>query len=239
MSAQDKNYNIFEMAVFEDQLTSWSINDSPLYYYEYSGLPAWFTTFEIVSGKYLPIYQVAPPIGTTGTTTITVLKKEWFTAALVDTITITITVNALSNTPWKIDLCKSLSIVWLGPFGGWESYIFEGTDQLFQTAGQASTFINQSDEIRFQDRGEIYQGVIHSTKLIPTAHIESLANMHKSIQAYLWQSGTGNSLIKRRPNVFLPILIKPKSFKKAKTREPFISYDFEFTIAKFDVIQNQ
>ncbi len=53
--------------------------------------------------------------------------------------------------------------------------------------------------VKFQDKGDIFQGVMLTTANIPTSHIEHIANMHKAIQAWLWTSG----------NVFIEILIDP------------------------------
>jgi len=233
MSDLDRSYYFFEYATFSDLVTEWALTDIPLYYYEFSWagtpVPSWFTVYEIAPNKWLPHFQVDMPAASPGGIAITVLQKDWATGTLIKTITLNFFWHGLVVEPWNLNDCNTAAIAWLGPFGAWESYQFAGIQQGTQTGGKANTFINEDNETRYHDRGDIYQGAIVSDTVIPRLHIEQVANMQKSIQAFLWESG----------NVMTPILIKPKKMDKTRTRSPFIRYEFEFTHSQADTIQTQ
>jgi len=223
MSALDRQYDVWDMAMVIDEIEPFGSG-----FYTYAGAPAWFTPDFMLGIYYFPSYTFNVPQGVSGAFVITVSKFDG-SFVLVDTITITINVTAVITETWNISHCSTANLVWLGPFGGYESYMFQSKQSLEQSGGKAKTFKDQNGLVKFQDRGDIFQGVMLTTANIPTAHIEHIANMHKAIQAWLWTSG----------NVFVEILIDPTTFKKARTREPYISYEFSFTYAKPDVIQTQ
>jgi len=222
-------YKVFDMGHIVDELEPF---DST-HHYEYTGtVPSWFNKEQLsilFPTFYFPSFTFKPPQGTSGTSTFGIKKYEFLTGTLVDSGIITINVQELTATPWIVDFCHTANLVWLDPSGGWESYLFSGKQQTFQDKGNAASFIKPDGQKRWHRKDEIHQGVIASTGNIPPAHIEFLADLHKSIQVYLWTGG----------NAYEPIIINPSTFKRVKTYEPYGAYEFEFRYATEDIIQTQ
>jgi len=220
----DRFYNTWDMGHIPDDVATYD----GTFFYTYSNAPSWFETEQISPGRFFPSFSFTPPQGTAGTFTITVVEFFSSTGLLNSSGTITINLQAFVEPPWVIDFCFTTMLVWLDPSGGFESYTFSGKQQLFQDQGNSATYINSESEKRFHRKDEIHQGVVVTTGKITPVHSDFIADLFKSIQAFLvFEDGS------------VPINIEPRPFNKVRSGESFAQYEFEFRQAVEDVIQTQ
>jgi len=224
----DREYFLFEMANFEDEFQPTVNND----YYKFTGtVPSWITTTEFspsIANSINPQFGINIPQGTQGTFSFGVEHRQVVTNFLLGSGTITINVLLLENQPIVLPHCYKVNLVWLKPSGGWANFIFSGKYQATQEEGKSSTFINSSNEKRFSSKEDVHDGLMVTTGKVSPTSADFIADMHSSIQAWLWDD-----------NGFTPIIIDPQSFEKVRSGESYAEYEFKFMYAVPDVIQTQ
>jgi hypothetical protein len=226
MAVLDRFYKIKDMAMFPDSFEGWDV----IHGFKYVGKPSWVYTEAIPAypTSYLPTFTVYPPKGTSGTFTFTIDKYLLSTSTLVDTGTVTIDVQAWDIEPWVINTCNPVTLCWINPLGGIDSYVFTGKKTATQTKADTNTFINYLGQKRNSSVDEVYQGILVSSGNINAIHSRKIASLFKTIQAYLIT-----------PTEFLPILINPQTFRQVKQGEATETYEFEFMRAEVDVVATQ
>jgi len=225
--ALSRRYAVRDAGTIVDEIES----DDGLHYYTYGALPDWFEAEPFYTGstEHYPTFSFTPPEGTLGSWLILCSKKLISDNSLIDFGGIAIEVSPLGIVKHKHSICYTTNLVWLDPSGGFETYIFEGKQQAFQDKGKTSTF-KDSDNIKRQHRkDEIHQGIILSTGNVSRVHSDFIADLNKSIQAFLWTA----------EGEFLPILVESKEFRKPLAGEPYSRYEIEFRYAEEDIIQTQ
>jgi hypothetical protein len=218
------------MAVLPDSIGEWD----GLHGYAWgTGVPSWFIRYDITSnipGLTFGNYLIMPPEGTVGSWVFTVQKLD-LQLNVVDSGVFFINVQNTDLTIWKRKWCYTANIVWLNPQGGFQSYLFASNQQVFQDGGNAETFINSAGETRYHRREEVHQGVLISTSPVPDDHAAFIQSLFKSAQSFLWGQGLAAS--------GQPIIIRPETFRRVKTSEPWDEFAFEFRMARADTIQTQ
>ena len=221
-------YRIKDMATFPDKFEDW---DGVSAFKFVGTVPTWFQRSlmsPLFPDLYYPTFTIQVPNNTTGTFTVVVEKYSFPAGVLLESGTVNIFVQPWGVATWNVDQCNSATLAWLNPIGGWESYTFTGTQQPFTDKGSAQTFINYRGEKRYASRDEVHQGVMQSTGNLNAIHSRQIADLFKTIQAYIITAdGT------------FPIIIEPSSFRQVKSNEPWASYEFEYRLAEEDVIQTQ
>lgn len=222
-----RSYAVTDMGTIVDNIDT----DDGLHYYTWGTVPDWFEVEPYYTGstEHYPTFSFNPPVGTLGSWLILCSKKRISDNALIDFGGVSIDISPLGVTLHKKKSCYNSNLVWLDPSGGFESFIFEGKQQAFQDKGKSSTFTDADNVKRLHRKDDIHQGVIISTGNVNREHSDFIADLNKSIQAFLW-TDSGD---------FLPILIESKEFRKPLAGEPFSRYDIEFRYAEEDVIQTQ
>lgn len=222
-----RNYYVKDLGTVYDSVDTFD----GLHYYEWTGtLPSWFVPEPFFTGstQYYPTFSFTPPEGYSGTHLFGV-RKLTNAGVVVDTALFQINVDPFNITVHEYKGCYTTNLVWLDPSGGWESYLFVGKQETFQDKGKSSTFTDSDGVKRLHRREDVHQGTIVSTGNVSREHSDFIADLSKSIQAYLWTE-TGD---------FVPILIESKDFIKPKSGDPFSRYEIEFRFAEEDVIQTQ
>jgi hypothetical protein len=225
-----RSYQLHNMAVFPGSLGAWD----GVHGYVWSGtIPAWFIRYPIGANPNPTFgdYLIMPPQGVSGSWLFGVQKVNLLTSAVVDTGLFGIYVQATDFQVWKRKWCYTANLVWLNPQGGFQSYLFASNQQVFQDGGNAETFINSAGETRYHRREEVHQGVLISTSPVPDDHAAFIQSLFKSAQSFLWGQGLAAS--------GQPIIIRPETFRRVKTSEPWDEFAFEFRMARADTIQTQ
>lgn len=124
--------------------------------------------------------------------------------------------------------CDGMNIQWLNQVGGMQNYYFNGVKTFEVTQENAKRYIDYNKIARYSDRGNVYKGMIVSTKAIPQEHVDLLDSLRYSIQAY-----------ENRDDVLYPILIDPESYTKYKSKDKKFDVFIKFIYAEPVKIQTQ
>lgn len=197
---------------------------NPLYYYEMSGEPSWFTWSSIGIFGY-------DPLGETGAFVVDVVKKLVSDNSTVDTGTITINVQSCVDlyTPSCCDNVYNIS--WLTPEGGWANYFFIGKATKGVEQGKGLDYIDANNVLRWGEVKEVYDTIIVGTGHIPQSHVDFTKSLRYAIQAYLYDSSTGTWSI--------PIVVNRDSFTLYKRGDKFFEWTLEFKYAAEIIVQSQ
>lgn len=116
--------------------------------------------------------------------------------------------------------CDGINIQWLNQVGGMQNYYFNGVKTFEVSQENAKRYIDYNKIARYSDRGNVYNGMIVSTKAVPQSHVDLLDSLRYSIQAY-----------ENRDDVLYPILIDPESYTKYKSKDKKFDVYLKFIYA--------
>lgn len=137
------------------------------------------------------------------------------------------------NTGWK-----ETKIVWLNNIGGYENYIFTGRSQTNElNEGDAIQFKTQNLTVTNSQIKNVFQSCLVSTGEIPSSHLQKLASLKESIQAWIFDDSLPAyyDWAKR----FTPIVLDRQSLVIGDTKEKVIDRTIKFIYAKEITIQGQ
>lgn len=127
---------------------------------------------------------------------------------------------------------NSFAIVWINQAGGRSSYWFNQNKVYELRISDGKTFINESQELRYASRGEVYDAIDVSQQLIPIQDSELIKTLLCSIQA--WRTNNIGDISK-----WVPIIIDESSTKLVDLSSEFQSVSFSLRDAKAKQIQKQ
>lgn len=130
----------------------------------------------------------------------------------------------------EIDCCDdSVTLKWLGVEGGIKQWSFPGVRFFKNTLGDANTFKNNSRQIQYSERKNIYAGKRVTTGDIELEQRNFLEELSESIQA--WEVNEDGENI--------PILIANDSFPEYSSKDKYFDLAVQFIYATEKQIQTQ
>lgn len=130
----------------------------------------------------------------------------------------------------EIECCdESTTIKWLGVEGGIKQWSFPGVRFFKNTLGDANTFKNNSRQIQYSERKNIYAGKRVTSGDIELEQRNFLEELSETIQA--WEVNEDGENI--------PILIANDSFPEYSSRDKFFDLGVQFIYATEKQIQTQ
>ncbi len=153
------------------------------------------------------------------------------------TITDTFTVEKLACANVDLNVYTNCSdeligVAWINANGGYEYYYFGQINSFGEDQSDGKTFVNSDREKKYSTRGDVYDVVECKSTKIPKAHIERIAALRRSIQAFVFTDPADE-------DTYTPIFIQQGSFNKFQTDQEYYTLSFRFTYAKPKTIQNQ
>lgn len=128
---------------------------------------------------------------------------------------------------------EPITIVWLNSnTGARDSYMFSQTKSYEVSQKDAIQFINSNNELRYADRGDVYNIIEVTNQLIPKEHINKIGEMMDSLQCYIMD------IVDDAP-VFTPVLIEQGNYKKYFTEQEAKEISFKMLYAVKKTIQAQ
>lgn len=131
-----------------------------------------------------------------------------------------------------VDCCgQECDIAWFSRYGGWQSYKFKGVKTFEYRLGDVSTFKDFSRILKTSSIKDVYYGTICTSGNISRTEADYLDSLRYSIQAYLYNSVTGEWDI--------PIDLDKKSWVKYSSRDKLFDVAVRFIHAEEIIIQSQ
>lgn len=199
---------------------------SGLKLYELTTLPSWIT-----KGGF------DPWIGFVSIDTLTVSEGTYtyyFTLggspSIADACLIIEVVNSAITIPY-IDNCNTnaKNIMWITREGGRASYIFDQRKDYSVVAGGAVTYETINNEVKYIDKGKVYDAVTVYKSGIRDVEVEYIASLRNSIQAWEYNETT---------DAFTPIIIEQDKFNTLSSKVKFNEVSFSYRYAKSKSYQN-
>ena len=198
-------------------------------YYVFLDNPAWVVPVElfgVVNGAFF-FY----PQANQGVTVVNVEERAVSGGGLIDSGTITLTINSCV-TEYTPRCCDNVyNIAWLDPNSGWKNYIFTGKATTGVEQDKGLDYKDENLVLKWSEVQDVYDSIIVGTGAIPKTHIDYTKTLRYAIQAFQYDESTGTWSI--------PIVIKRESFTMYKRGQHFYEWTLEFKYAQELIVQTQ
>ncbi len=186
-------------------------------------VPAWITITNDTVAKVLQIDMSPTAAGSYGAYDFTAFN-----------LYITVTASFFST----IDACctgEYFNIGWYNRLGGWQNWSFN-CKRVYQIDGSSAKTFTDDLTIKYNDVNDVYQAVEVLSDMLNRNHLDYVATLSYSIQAFLYNTTT--------LAFDIPILIDRQSVSKydryGLTHQQFpFPFTFRFIYAKRMLVQNQ
>lgn len=132
-------------------------------------------------------------------------------------------------TEQDIDCCDdNVTIKWLGREGAIKQWSFPGVREFDMKVGDAITFKNNSRQLQYAERKDIYTGKRITTGSITQEQVDFLDEVKYAIQVWEYD-GTD----------YIPIVLSNDSFFKYKSTDKFFDISLQYVISEEIIMQSQ
>ena len=190
---------------------------------------AWFTwtvaESSISTGEFF--ISNAGPLGTH---TVSLQEINETSEPTGRTGTLTIIISECFDTCETICEHRAVNLIWLNPYGGWSSYVFDAKRTFQLEQGGADTYKTSSRELRYYKKKDVYDGLVVGTGLTTKENIDYILPARYAIQAYEYID---------EDNI-IPVIIDSESFDIYKDDQGGLyEMSFRFRYSEEKIIQTQ